>query len=189
MRGKAALAAVLAAVLAAPQAGAVVTVFGGGLGRDCYEAVKDEQAPFSRARDICDLALIEERLTSRDRAATHVNRGILYMREKQYGRAISDYERAIDLRPDLQEAHINLGAALYSLGRYEDSLAALERGIGVDDLKARAIAHYNRALVKERFGDVTAAYYDFKAAVELDPEFTLARQQLDRFQVTVVPNS
>ena len=177
------------AALGAGSAAAQVTVFGGGLGRDCYLAVKEGGTGFSAARDICDLALAEERMTSRDRAATHVNRGIIYMRQGQFGRAVSDYERAIDLRSDMPEAHTNLGAALFSMGRYQEALRELNRGVESEDPKARAIAHYNRGLVQERLEDVTAAYFDYKAAEELDPEFEQPKQALTRFTVQVVSDS
>jgi len=181
-----AFAAVLAA---APQANAVVTVFGGGLGNDCYKAVKDEKTPFSRARDICDLALMQESMTSRDRAATFVNRGILYMRAKQNDRALDDYDRAIELKSDIPEAYINPGAALFTLGRFEEAMKDVNIGIATDDPLAKAVGHYNRGLLHERFGDVTAAYYDYKAAIELKPDFAEAATALTRFQVQVVPSS
>lgn len=174
---------------AAPQAQAVVTVFGGGLGHDCYKAVKDESVPFSRARDICDLALIEERMNARDKAATYINRGILYMRQKNNERALDDYERAIELKSDMPEAHINRGAALYSLGQFEEAMSAINTGMSTQDPLAKAVGHYNRALLHERSGDVTAAYYDYRAALDLKPEFPEAAKALTRFQVQVVPSS
>ncbi len=174
---------------AAPQAHAAVTVYGNGLGRDCYVAVKEERVAFLRARDICDLALIEEQMNSRDRAATYINRGILYMRQKQNDRALDDYERAIRLKPDLAEAHINRGAALFALGEFEEAMNAINAGMTTKDPDAKAVGHYNRGLLHERAGDVTAAYYDYKAALELRPEFKEAATALTRFQVQVVPAS
>jgi Tfp pilus assembly protein PilF len=181
--------ALAALVATAPQAHAGVSVFGGGLGADCYKAVKDENVAFTRARDICDLALIEEQMSIRDKAATYINRGILYMRQKQNERALQDYERAIELNANMPEAHINEGAALYSLGRYDEAMKAVNAGMTTVDPLAKAVGHYNRALIHERNGDVTAAYYDYKAAVDLKPEFTEAAKALTRFQVQVVPAS
>ena len=79
---------ILACVIAGP-ANAAVTVFGGGLARDCYLGVESGEP----ARDIlpvCDLALQQERLKTRDRAATYVNRGIIHMREGRLEMALSD---------------------------------------------------------------------------------------------------
>jgi tetratricopeptide (TPR) repeat protein len=178
-----AAAAALATAAALVPAQAAVTVFGGGLARDCYEAVEGRAEPISRAMQVCDLALQEEELTRKNRAATHVNRGILFMRQGRNERALADFDSGLRLKPDLHEAEINRGAALYNLKRFEEAEAAIEIGLQTEDAEARAIGLYNRALLRERRGDVTGAYYDFLAASELSPDFTQAGEQLKRFTV------
>ncbi|MEZ5939382.1 MAG: tetratricopeptide repeat protein [Hyphomonadaceae bacterium] len=181
------LIAALAAALAATPAQAAVTVVGGGMARDCYEAV-DEGGQIGPALEMCNLALEQERLTRRDRAATLVNRGILRMRQASFEAAMRDYEESLRLEPNLMEAQVNLGAALYGLKRYPEALVALNEGIKSEDLKARAVAYYNRALTQEHLGQVEEAYYDFKQALALDPDFDDASRQLDRFQVVASPS-
>ena len=51
--------------------------------------------------------------------------------------------------------------------------------------EAKAIAHYNRGLTHEKLGDLQRAYEDFREALRLKPDFTMAASQLERF--TVVP--
>jgi tetratricopeptide (TPR) repeat protein len=46
------------------------------------------------------------------------------------------------------------------------------------------LAYYNRGLTKEKLNDVRGAYEDYKKALELNPTFTLAADQLKRFTVT-----
>jgi tetratricopeptide (TPR) repeat protein len=166
---------------------AAVTVIGGGMAKECYEAVEYGRIPAQSALEICDKALEHEDLRRRDRAATFVNRGILHMREGRNERAMWDYEKSIDLMPDLQEAKVNLGAALYALKRYPEALAALNEGVKTDSIPARSIGLYNRGLTHEQLGNVSAAYYDYKAAAELDPLFVQASKQLQRFQVVAAP--
>lgn len=177
----------LAAVVMAPQSQAAVTVFGGGLARSCYEAVEYSKVTASKAVEICDLALEQEMLSRRDRAATLTNRGILYMREGRHERALADYAKSIRLMPELLESKVNLGAALYGLGRYQEALAALNEGLNTDSVDARAVGFYNRALCHERLGDLQAAYDDFQRALDAYPGFELAQKQLQRFTVVTVP--
>jgi tetratricopeptide (TPR) repeat protein len=180
------VAGLLAAVMA-PQSQAAVTVFGGGLARSCYEAVEYTRVTAAKAVQICDTALEQEQLSRRDRAATLTNRGILYMREGRHERAMADYSKSIRLMPELLESKVNLGAALYGLGRYEEALAALNEGLQTDSADARAIGFYNRALCHEQLGDVQSAYDDFQRALDAYPGFEMAQKQLQRFTVVTVP--
>ncbi len=158
-----------------------VQVIGGGFARDCYEAVKKNRLTASRALQLCDLALEQENLSLSNRAATHINRGILYMRQQSHQRAMKDYEDAVAILPDMPEAKINLGAVFYYLGRYPEAIAALDEGVNVTDGEARAVAYYNRALTHERMGNLEAAYADYNQALAVQPDFELASKQLRRF--------
>lgn len=176
------LAAALAAT-AAGSAGAAVSVFGGGIARDCYIAVEKHLATNAKTLEICDLALEEEHLSRVNRAATLVNRGIVYMRDHRLQRSLEDFQRALELQPMLLEAKVNIGAALYGLERYDEAFTMLNEGVEAENIDARATAYYNRALIFERRGDVESAYNDYRKALELVPEFTLAAKQLERFSV------
>jgi Tfp pilus assembly protein PilF len=179
-----ALVFAIAAPAAASAQGAV-TVIGGGMAKECYEAVEYARVSLPRAIEVCDQALELERLRTRDRAATYTNRGILFMRQGNNTRALWDYQRSLDLMPELQEAKVNLGAALYNLKRYPEALAALNEGVGTDSVEAKAVGYYNRGLTHEKLGDIQSAYEDFRRAFQINPEFTQAAEQMARF--TVVP--
>ena len=176
----------VAGAFAAPAQGAV-TVIGGGLARACYEAVEYTKVSGEKAIDICDMALEQESLTKRNRAATLTNRGILFMRLGQHQRALVDYNRSIRLMPELLESKVNQGAALYGLGRYEEAMTALNAGIYTDSVDARAVGFYNRALCYEKLGDLQSAYEDFRKALETQPAFKQAADQMARFTVVEAP--
>lgn len=156
---------------------------GGGLAKDCYEAVEYSRVQLTRAIDVCDLALETEHLRPKDRAATLTNRGILHMRQGNNTRALGDYSRAIDLVPELRQAKVNLGAALYNLKRYPEAMTALNEGVATESLEARAVGYYNRGLTNEKLGNVQLAYEDFRTALQLKPDFAQASAQLARFEV------
>ncbi|MEP7209850.1 MAG: tetratricopeptide repeat protein [Alphaproteobacteria bacterium] len=165
---------------------AQVMVIGGGMARDCYHAVEYSKIAPSRAMQMCNEALDRESLTNKDRAATLVNRGILSMRQGNYQRAMTDYQQSLELRPELLEAKVNIGAALYGLKRYDEAMLALNEGLKTDSVEARAVGLYNRALIWEQRGDAKAAYYDYREALDLNPTFAQAARQLERFTVTEI---
>jgi tetratricopeptide (TPR) repeat protein len=179
--GISAIVAVATIAAATPAQGAV-TVVGGGLARGCYEAVEYARVGTSDAIKICDMAIEQEMMTRRNKAATYTNRGILYMRVGRNDRALVDYQKSLSLMP-LLETKVNLGAALYGLKRYPEALSVLNEGVATDSADARATGFYNRALTHEKLGNVQAAYDDFRSALETKPDFAQAAKQLQRFTV------
>ena len=169
---------------AAPEARASVTVIGGGMAEACSRAVRAGQAD-QDLLNVCTYALEQEALRRRDRAGTLVNRGIVQMRMKLLGRALSDFERAESLNPNIGETFVNRGAALIMLDRYPEALAEIDRGMAIG-IEEPAKAYFNRAIAKEGLEDLKGAYLDFRKAAELDPEWELPRNQLARFTVTTV---
>ncbi len=182
--GISALAASLLMPPAALAQGAV-TVIGGGLGQACYEAADDKRVAPMKAMEVCNLAITNETLKRRDKAATYTNRGILHMRMGNNTRAMWDYEKSLGLMPDLKEAKVNLGAALYNLKRYPEALVALNDGVASESETARTVGFYNRGLTHEKLGNLQSAYEDFQQALKMNPDFKQAEDQMARF--TVVP--
>jgi tetratricopeptide (TPR) repeat protein len=165
----------------APGANAAVTVLGNGLGASCFQAAELGVDPKSSILT-CTLAIEQEPLSLSDRAATYINRGILRSRMEDANGALADYNRGIDLDAHHGEGYIDRGATYIVLQRYTDALNDLNRGIEMGAHKPH-IAYYDRAIVNEAMGNVRAAYQDYKKAVELQPDFTLASEQLTRFKV------
>jgi tetratricopeptide (TPR) repeat protein len=170
-------AAILAAALPAK---AVVIVVGGGAGAQCYSTAEFGD-PFA-AFDVCTKALANQDISVRDRAATYINRSVIRLRVHDYNGAITDCDLSISRYPSLGEAYVNRGAALINLNKPQDALASLNKAIdlGLDKVH---LAYYNRGLAKEKLSDTRGAYDDYKKALELDPTFTLAAEELKRFSV------
>ena len=173
-----------AAVIAfAPTAAAQVTVIGGGLARDCYQAAKYNIARQSDGEATCTRALEQEMLNTTNRAATFTNRGVLRMRQGKLDAALADYASSKRIRPDEGATWLNEGAAYILQQDYDAALVSLDRAIELDSNDLYA-AYYNRAIVREYSGDIEGAYYDFLKSRELNPDFALTEQQLARFQLT-----
>lgn len=160
---------------------AAVTVLGNSIGTDCYRAAEYGGDPRSGI-ETCTYALDSQALTIRDHAATLINRGILRSRFGDSSGALDDYNKGLSLDASLGEGYVDRGAVYISLQKYDEALNDINKGI---DLGAREphIAYYDRAIADEALGNIRGAYEDYKKAVELEPSFALATQQLARFKV------
>ncbi len=169
--------------VAAPAASAQVTVIGGGIARDCYEAVKFGLGRPADAEELCTRAIELEALNLENKAATYTNRGVLRMRMGNYDAALADYAIAKRIRPETGATWLNEGAAFIFKKDFNSALVSLEKAIELnsEDLYA---AYYNRAIAKENTGDVEGAYFDFVKSKELNPDFEKTDAQLARFTVT-----
>jgi tetratricopeptide (TPR) repeat protein len=177
--GIAAAAAVLAV---AGQARAAVTVIGGGLAEACSQAAFTGKSE-PKYEQLCTAALEGELLSTRDRAGTYVNRGVLKLRRQAWESATKDFDTAIRTRPDLGEAYVNRGAAAIGARHFSESLADINKGLELG-LEEPAKAYYNRALAYEWLDDPKSAYFDYQKALEISPDWDLPKQQLARFTVT-----
>ncbi|HEY1962919.1 MAG TPA: tetratricopeptide repeat protein [Rhizomicrobium sp.] len=170
-----------AAALSVSPAGAAVTVLGGGLGNDCYQTA-EFGGDAAKGVETCSLALEQETLTVSDRAATFINRGILRSRTGDTDGAIKDYDVGLSIDGIHGEGYVDRGATYIAMQRYQDAMTDINKGIGLGAKKPH-IAYYDRAIADEALGDVRGAYLDYKKAVELEPDFALANEQLTRFKV------
>lgn len=169
----------LALAVAAPAA--AVTFVSGGLGAACYEHARANTNTME-AIGQCTQALTQSGLSRRERAATHVNRGIIYLRRGHFDSAMSDFDRAEALEPTLAESYINRGTAFLRQENYSAAIEALTEGLGYDP-EDPAQAYYNRAVAYDEMGNYRAAYNDYTRAAELAPTWNAPRVELTRFQV------
>jgi len=153
------------------------TVIGGSYAKDCEHAAKLGLS--GDGMEACDNALSFEALSSKDRAGTYVNRGILFNKRLYAEKAFADFDAAFKLVPDLPEAFLNRGNTHFLVRRTDLALKDYQRSIdlGVKDLAA---AYYNRGLAYEAQGKMRDAMADFAKASELAPEWELPKKRLAR---------
>ena len=176
--------AAMLAMLGAAKA-QVVTSEGSGLGYDCFVHAK-LAIELNEGLQVCGLALDQGMMVLRDTAATYDNRGVILVRLGRNDEAQSDFSRAIALRPELGDPYVNLGSILIRKHEYDQAISqinlGLDRGISYPQ-----VGYYDRALAQELAGRYKEAYYDYKKALELEPDFTLASDRLKYFVVTTTP--
>jgi tetratricopeptide (TPR) repeat protein len=81
--------------------------------------------------------------------------------------AVENYRRVIERAPHWIEAHINLGVALYQLGRSEEARAAFQSAVRLDP--DNGISRYNLGCVLEEQGKIGLAIEHLRCAARLIP--------------------
>ena len=93
--------------------------------------------------------------------------GWLYFLNSRYEKAAEAFQRAIALNPDVASVHLNLGAALLRLDRFEEARVALDNSIRIHPVPQGysnlGVAHY----LLGRFPEAAAS---FQRAVDLSPK-------------------
>ena len=159
-----------------------MTVIGGDASaRDCFNAAsiaarRDYSDPKSVAS--CTHALEHSRLTDRDRIATFVNRGILYLAQRELDRAAADFDAAIGMNPTSGEAFVDKGNIAYMRRSYDAAISDYTRAVELG-LEMDHIAYFNRAMAYEHLRNFDGAKADYRRALELEPQWFMPRVRLD----------
>lgn len=102
-----------------------------------------------------------------------------------FERAIELCRQAIDMDSDFGNPWNDLGAYLLALDRPHEAIPYLEQAIKSPRYLTYHYAHYNLGRAYEKIGDRARAREKFRAALEIEPSYALAREALDRLRVTV----
>jgi tetratricopeptide (TPR) repeat protein len=87
---------------------------------------------------------------------------------RDYSKAAAALEKAVALSPDYADAHTNLGAMYFRLGRYHDSIAETERSIAIGGATAPKLC--NLAFAQLLLADDANALDAARFALKLQPE-------------------
>jgi tetratricopeptide (TPR) repeat protein len=106
--------------------------------------------------------------TSLDRALRLINEGHALLGQGEVGPAMTSFDQAIALHPELAEAHYNRGVALTGLGRCEEAVASYQQAI-----QARpgfVQARINLANLYRHRGQFDLAVSHFQQVLQVNPE-------------------
>ena len=170
-----------AAIFPATAANAAILTVGGPLANLCYKSALSGDGR-SFAVEVCSRALTEEGLADTDRAATLVNRGIVYMSANRFDYADGDFDAALRLTENLPDGWLNKGFLRLRQGNGREALPLIQRGIdaGAGNM-AKAI--FARGVAHEQMGQFELAYADLKRAQELAPRWSMPRDYLATYRV------
>ena len=160
-----------------------VQVFGGSTSaRNCYMAATiAAQMQIGTREDIkeCTYALEKTSLPFRDRLATYINRGIIYVAKGEFDAAIRDYDRAYRMDPDVAELHVSRGNMFYMGERYDQAVDEYSRALELEFNKQH-VAYYNRGMAWEKLGELDKAEADYRKSIELSPDWYPPQNKLQR---------
>jgi tetratricopeptide (TPR) repeat protein len=97
--------------------------------------------------------------------------GNTHYHDGQYDKAIAAFRKSIALDPDYYYAHINLGAALAKIKKFNGAIQEFtfcidkKWGSGADHF----VFHFNRALARKEIGQTRSALRDWATLKELNP--------------------
>lgn len=156
---------------------AAETVISEGAARSCFESALVSSSS-DQSVATCTSALEAGSLSSEDRAATFVNRGILRERLSDLAGALGDYDQGLAIRPELADAYLDRGAVLIKLNRFGEATADLNKAIALATGRLH-VAYYDRGQAREHTGNLSGACADYRQALAIQPNFFPATQHLE----------
>ena len=128
----------------------------------------DEAGSPERGVRICSDAITAENLSPHQQAKILSDRGYYLVGLDRYDEAIADYNRSIELNPDMGGTYNRRGYAYRGKRDWEAALKDLNRA--VEMLPDFAEARYSRGRVHFELGHIDEAMADYDRAIELDPK-------------------
>ena len=130
-------------------------------------------------RDTKKLRIAEGYLNSLDKSESSVGMylGAIYLNDKDYDKAIAQFERAGNLPPaELKLKYNSLGLAYIKKGMYGKAGKVLEVAVLIDP--EDKYAHNNLGIVYYKMGLLDDAIREFQVALSLNPNYREARYNL-----------
>ena len=113
-------------------------------------------------------------------------KGMYEQEHELYNEAMQSYTQAIKAHPDFREAYYNMGFLhMYYLKLYREGLNYFNQAVEVDPNYYQA--YYNRGYSFELLGDIGNAAKDYRKALSIKPDYTLAAKGLERVTTGVPP--
>lgn len=102
--------------------------------------------------------------------------GNTFTDQERFGEAISMYQKALEIQPDLAVAYYNMGNALKKLGRINEALASYLKAVDLEPNAAEP--YYNMGNTFKDQGKLNEAVSCYKKALELRPGYAEVRCNL-----------
>ncbi|OGS46123.1 MAG: hypothetical protein A2539_03275 [Elusimicrobia bacterium RIFOXYD2_FULL_34_15] len=110
------------------------------------------------------------------------NRGNSYRDNKEYEKAIEDYNHAVKINPLYAEAYNNRGMAYFNRGEYDNAIDDYTKSIEIDSGYAKAYSNRGIAYWNKKEYDI--AVEDFNQAINMNPKLKEAYNSLGNVYFT-----
>ena len=126
--------------------------------------IDDAVAHFQKALGI--RADIDEGRANRARGLVHLDLANAFARKGLMDAAISEYQRAVQLRPDYANAHYSLGNALLGKGEIDEAIAQYRAALSLAPQSVEVMTTLGNALLRK--GQVSEAITYYERSLEMD---------------------
>ncbi|HKP86286.1 MAG TPA: tetratricopeptide repeat protein [Blastocatellia bacterium] len=143
-----------------------------------------QQAYEAQMRGELDLAadLYKQSIGAHATAEAHTFLGWTYSFMGMTDEAIEECHRAIEVDPDFGNPYNDIGAYLIEKGDHNGAIPWLERATNARRYEAYFYPHFNLGRVYEAKGRLFDALNEYKAAVDLNPDYALAVRAFRKLQ-------
>jgi Tfp pilus assembly protein PilF len=113
---------------------------------------------------------------------THLDHGGDCLDKGKYDDAIAEYDKAIEINPNVAIAYTNRGLAYGRKGEVDRAIADYTKAIALDP--NFVLAYALRGGAYKHKGDKEQAIVDYRKALEINPSDQLTKNNLKRLDVT-----
>jgi Tfp pilus assembly protein PilF len=145
------------------------------LARDHYRNRRLDLALYA-LRGILDGYGQDNPARDKDNAQAHLLRGLILKEQGLRSSSIGEFKRALELRPDLVEARVQLGAYLLESGNATEAAPLLEGALRYD--KKHVLAHLNLGDAYRLLGKTSEARRELEWVLSKDPNVAEAHYDL-----------
>ena len=144
----------------------------------CWERGKREEyialTPQERKDELMRIKILidEDGQTPEQKAELFYEQALLYRFAEEYAKAIASYDKALEIKPDKDEAWYNRGIALGNLGRLEEAIASYDKALEIKPDYHEAWNNRGNAL--GNLGRLEEAIASYDKALEFKPDDTSA---------------
>jgi len=125
--------------------------------------------------------LVSQKSSTPEKAWALIEEGLTHEEEQNWSEARRSYQQALDLAPDIAEAHCYLGNVLHQLQEYQEAVEHYHRAL--DFNPDFSDAWYNLACTLEELDQSAEAIKALKQVLTLDPDYADAHFNLARLLV------
>lgn len=122
---------------------------------------------------IAGIATMQIADSQENNPAVYYNSGLQKSNSGQYKAAISDFDKAIRIKPDYGKAYIGRGMAKDTLGQHLEAIADYDKAISLD-VAEEILAYYKRGVAKYKIGQYIQAISDLDVVIRRKPDFANA---------------
>jgi len=137
-----------------------------------YQMRQSQQLGHEPARDLLNALRaspysFSDKDANQGKAKNHFEQGMVYFRQGQLGKAISEWQTILRTDPDNAEAHYYLGVVYGMQGRVGEAIHEYETALRINPDHAKAHCNLGEAyMVQDRWNE---AVREFKVALRLNP--------------------